>query len=120
MLLVGDVGSEVTITIEKPAQDLHTVTLERLPTGSDVDWQHPSRRSVPPLEFERMDGDILYFALNTFNTADVVTAFEEHLDELESAAAVVLDIRSNGGGNSRHGWNIGGYFSDAPLEVSHW
>jgi C-terminal processing protease CtpA/Prc len=119
-LLVGDVGSEVVLEIETPQEVHRTVTVERLPVGAEIDWVRPGRRSVPPLEFEQLDDHILYFALNTFNTPDVVTAFEEHLDDLETAKAVILDIRGNGGGNSGHGWNIGRYFSDVPLEVSHW
>ncbi|MDX1740467.1 MAG: S41 family peptidase [Rhodothermales bacterium] len=119
-LLVGDVGSEVILEIETPRQVRRSVTLQRLPTGAEIEWFRPSRRSVPPLEFKRMDDHILYFALNTFNTPDIVPAFEEHLDELETARAVILDIRGNGGGNSSHGWQIGRFFSDVPLEVSHW
>ncbi len=119
-LLVGDVGSAVELEIETPDGGLNTVTVDRLPVGSKFDWQNPGRREIPPLEFERLDDDVLYFGLNTFNTPDVVTAFEEHLQELATAKAVVLDLRENGGGNSSHGWKIGRYFSDEPLEVSHW
>ena len=119
-LLMGDVGSEVTLGIETPDGNTRTVTVERLSGSSEVDWQKPPRLEARPLEFERLDDDVLYFALNTFNTPDVVSAFEEHLPQLATAKAVVLDIRGNGGGNSSHGWNIGRYFSDEPLEVSHW
>ncbi len=119
-LLVGDVGSAVVLEIETPHDGSRTITVERLPVGAEIEWVRPNRRSTPPLQFKRMDDGILYFALNTFNTPDIVTAFEEHLDVLETARAVILDVRANGGGNSGHGWNIGRYFSEEPLEVSHW
>ncbi len=119
-LLVGDVGSQAHLQIETPEGSTREVTVERLPPGSKIDWMKPPRTEASPLEFRRMDGGIVYFALNTFNTPDVVTAFEEHLDDLETATAVILDVRNNGGGNSQYGWNIGRYFSDIALEGSHW
>ncbi len=119
-LLVGDVGSPLTIGFETPENDSREIVVERLPYNAEVDWQRPPRSSDSPVTFRRLRNGILYFALNTFNTPDVVTAFEQHLDELETVQAVVLDVRENAGGNSLHGWNIGKYFSDDSLEVSHW
>ncbi|MDX1430142.1 MAG: S41 family peptidase, partial [Rhodothermales bacterium] len=119
-LLVGDVGTIVRLTIETPDGAMNEVDLERIEGGAVVDWQHARRSDAPILEFRRLDDGILYFALNTFNEGEIVTEFEKHLDELASARAVVLDVRNNGGGNSSNGWHIGKYFSDVPLQPSHW
>ncbi len=119
-LLIGDVGTLVNLTIETPGGGKKDVGLERIEGGAVVDWQHPRRGEAPILEFQRLQDDIVYFALNTFNEAEVVAEFEKHLDELSSARGVILDVRNNGGGNSSHGWHIGKYFSEVPLEGSHW
>lgn len=119
-LLVGDVGTTVALALELPDGGQKDVVVERIEGGAVLDWQVPRRSDAPVLEFRRLDDGIVYFALNTFNEAEVVAEFEKHLDELETARAVILDVRGNGGGNSSHGWHIGKYFSEAPLEPSHW
>ena len=119
-LLVGEVGSTVEIKIETPSGETRDVELNRLAGNPEVDWVAPTRQGRAALTFKRLDGEILYFALNTFNDDEVVTQFEAHLEELESARAVVLDIRNNGGGSSSRAWSIGRHFSVVPLEVSHW
>jgi carboxyl-terminal processing protease len=119
-LLIGEVGSQVTLSFETPAGELRHVTLERHALEEEIDWVHPPRSDAPILTFRWIESDIAYIALNTFNTEDIVTRFEEHLDELSEARAVVIDVRNNGGGNSRHGWDIGSHFTDSALEVSHW
>lgn len=119
-LLVGEAGSTVEIKIETPAGATRDVELTRLAGNPKVEWVAPPRRARAALTFKRLDGDILYFALNTFDDDEVVEQFEAHIEELESARAVILDIRNNGGGSSSRAWSIGRHFSDVPLEVSHW
>ena len=119
-LLMGEAGSMVEIEIDTPDGDTRRMSLPRLATAAKIEWTHPPRRARDVLTFERLDGKIVYFALNTFNDKEVVTQFEKHLDDLAAARAVVLDIRNNGGGSSQNGWNIGRYFSETPLGVSHW
>jgi C-terminal processing protease CtpA/Prc len=119
-LLMGEVDSIVHIQIETPDGDTRNISLPRLARDAEIEWAEPPRRAREVLTFKRLDDDILYFALNTFNDEDVVTQFEAHLDDLAGARAVVLDIRNNGGGSSSRGWAIGRYFSDTALEVSHW
>jgi C-terminal processing protease CtpA/Prc len=119
-LLVGEVGTPVTIRIETPSGDRRDVSVERLTGDAEIEWLEPPRDTIDPLVFKQLDDGILYFALNTFNDDEVVARFEAHLGDLEHAKAVVLDLRNNGGGSSSRGWTIGRHFSDAPLEASHW
>ena len=119
-LLMGEVDSTVEIAFETPDGETRRTSIRRLARTAEIGWTHPPRRDREVLEFEALEGGILYFALNTFNDKEVVARFEEHLEELATARAVVLDIRNNGGGSSRNGWNIGRHFSETPLEVSHW
>jgi C-terminal processing protease CtpA/Prc len=62
---------------------------------------------VPPLmEWRMLDGDIAYVALNSFADAKIVVQWREAFPSLAKAKGLVLDLRSNGGGNSGHGWSI--------------
>lgn len=119
-LLFGRPGTRVRLDLRTPHGESRTVTLERFPPGSAIDWIRPSRRQAPVLEFRWLDDGIAYVAANTFNDTSIVRLFEDRLPELRRADALILDIRNNGGGNSRNGWNIGRYFSSTPLAVSRW
>jgi hypothetical protein len=119
-LLMGEVDSMVEIEIETPDGETRRTSVPRLARAAEIEWVYPPRWEREVVTFERLEGDILYFALNTFNDEEVVSRFEERVDDLAIARAVVLDIRNNGGGSSRNGWNIGRYFSADPLEVSQW
>ena len=119
-LLIGEVGSSIALMIETPKGEVREVSVERLSADAEIDWLGTPRSSRPALEFRWLEGDIAYFALNTFNDPTIVEQFEARLGELPRARAVILDVRNNDGGNSAHGWNIGRHFSSAPLEVSRW
>ena len=119
-LLIGEVGTTANIDVERPDGSRATVPIKRLGREDPVEWAGPRRWQSPILEYKELDDGIHYFALNTFNKAEIVTEFEAHLDKLPEAKAVILDIRQNGGGNSSNGWKIGMRFAAEPLEPSHW
>ena len=119
-LLTGEAGTRVTLTVETPGGEVKDVVVERVSPTAEIDWARRPRNELPLLEFRWLPGDIVYFALNSFNDPAIVELFEVHLEELSRARAVILDVRNNGGGNSRNGWNIGRHFSDVPLAASRW
>ena len=47
--------------------------------------------------------DTAYLALNSFSNWDISIAFNEKIAELQKAKALIIDLRNNGGGNSRIG-----------------
>jgi C-terminal processing protease CtpA/Prc len=119
-LLAGETGSRVALTVEAPDGDVREVVVERGIVSKDAEWVRPPRRETPVLEFRWLDDGIAYVALNTFNDPAVVERFDEKLDELRGSRAVVLDVRRNGGGNSKNGWDIGRWFSAEALATSRW
>lgn len=119
-LLVGDAGTEAVLTVETPDGTRREVRTPRLSPGTDVDWIRPRRGAGPPCVVRRRDDGTVIVTLSSFSSPEVATLFEENLDTVRGARGVILDVRDNGGGNSRNGWMIGRWFSEAPLEVSHW
>jgi C-terminal processing protease CtpA/Prc len=107
-LLSGPPGSKVQLQFRGELGKTFEVTTARL-TDSELD----KRDTRPPqgrFEFRMLDdGRIAYVALNTFGERDIVTDFANAWPEIRKAPALILDVRSNGGGNSGFGSEILGY-----------
>ena len=98
-LLAGPRGTTTRIDVELPGGEAASFELRRTAT--------PDRRAAR-LRGERLAGDVAYVAVPTLATADIVTAFDAWLDAQAPPRAVILDLRGNGGGWSRHGAMIVG------------
>ena len=107
-LLGGPRDSKVRLQFCDESGKTFEVTTARL-TDSELD----KRDTRPPkgrFEFRMLDGDrIAYVALNTFGEPDIVTDFEKAWPEIRKAPALILDVRTNGGGNSGFGSEILAY-----------
>lgn len=66
--------------------------------------------------------DIAYVRIGTFNRDDVIEQFEAAFSELqEQAKGVVIDLRNNGGGNTKRATRLLSYFtSETYLQGSRW
>ncbi len=95
-LLVGPAGTEVQIEAVRPDGRRERLRLRRDAAREAVHWlvRTPPRR---PLEL-RWQAGIPVVSLNTFNEDAVVPALDSVLPGLRGAPALVLDLRSNGGG----------------------
>jgi C-terminal processing protease CtpA/Prc len=107
-LLSGPPGSKIRLQFRDESGRTFEVTVARL-TDSELD----KRDTQPPhghFEFRMLDdGRIAYVALNTFGEPDIVTDFAKAWPEIRKAPALILDVRTNGGGNSGFGSEILGY-----------
>ncbi len=77
----------------------------------------PSR---PPLQFKVLPGNFGYVSLDSFNDPSVVAGFDSLFPAIENTDALILDVRTNGGGNSGYGWQILSYLTDKPFATSEW
>lgn len=68
-----------------------------------------------PFAFRMLPGGIAYFALDHFESDAGVKAFEKALPEILKARALVIDLRRNGGGATRHGYSILSYLTETPI-----
>jgi carboxyl-terminal processing protease len=78
------------------------------------------RKLFSPLQHRMLDGGIALVEINTFNTPAVVSDFEKILPVLLQAKAWILDVRSNGGGSTQHGWASLSHFLREPAPASIW
>lgn len=84
--ILGPAGEPVTLTIRR-GEDILEFTIVR------------EKITVPAVEYEMLEGDIAYIALNTFNelaTDQVRAALKELL--AQNPKGLIFDLRNNGGG----------------------
>ncbi|ULQ58237.1 S41 family peptidase [Flavihumibacter rivuli] len=67
------------------------------------------------LEFQKLPGDIGWVKLNSFDNPAIVGQFDSIFNQVKTCRALVIDIRSNGGGNSSNGYEILGYLTAEPF-----
>ncbi len=53
-----------------------------------------------------LEGNVAYVALNSFENEEVVNGWKKAFPEISKASAIILDLRTNGGGDSGIGFQI--------------
>lgn len=71
-------------------------------------------------EFKVLDDNVGYVALNSFDNESVPKDFAQTFDQIAKTAALVIDVRTNGGGNSFYGDEILSYLTDKPFQTARW
>lgn len=116
LLLTGDVARPVTLTLRDADGRSSTHTVRRL-SADERNERAPSR---PVFQFARVEGDVAYVRLNTFNTDATADSFLARFDDIAACRALVLDVRNNGGGNSGVGYRVLAAITGAPFSTSAW
>jgi len=75
-------------------------------------------RGLPRFEVKTLPGNVAHVALNDFSDHGQVKLFEAALESLARSAALILDLRRNGGGDSSVGYRILGHLTDRPFLTS--
>jgi C-terminal processing protease CtpA/Prc len=70
---------------------------------------------LPLLQFSVLPGNIGYVQLNSFGDEKIVQQFDSIFPALSKTAALIIDVRNNGGGNGGNGFEILGYLTDKPF-----
>ena len=107
-LLFGSKDQPVELTLSDSTGRIFTRKLPRV---------SPARRKERPRKlFEfRMEGNIAYVTFRDFSDEAALGEFDSSFPKIEEAAALVIDVRRNGGGSSHIGWGILGYLTDKPF-----
>lgn len=74
----------------------------------------------PPFEFKLLPGNVAYVALNTFENNQAAEQFEANFAAITNSAALIIDVRENGGGNSNVGHRVLQWLTDKPFKTSRW
>lgn len=107
-LPIGKRGSEVALGFRDfKGSEIKTV-LRRVPV--EQFWQ-----PYPLVSFQILKGNIAYLQINSFNDPKVVQIFDSLFASIAPAAALVIDIRNNGGGNGQNGFELLGCLTDKPF-----
>lgn len=77
-------------------------------------------KPLPNFEFNLLPGKIGYVVLRTFGNDSVLADFYRVFPEIAQTNALIIDVRSNGGGSSGIGWNILGCLTDKPFKTLDW
>jgi carboxyl-terminal processing protease len=80
----------------------------------------PDATTLPLVEYRKLDGNIAYVALNTFNSEDVPKELEAHLAEIRGSDGLILDVRQNDGGSGAMAYNILGYLTSEDFPTPPW
>ncbi len=77
--------------------------------------------TFPPfVEVRRLEDGIVYFRLASFSSEQMVTDFERQFEQLGLAkvTGMILDVRSNMGGNSTHAFSVVSRLIEEPVETA--
>jgi C-terminal processing protease CtpA/Prc len=115
-LLQGNAEEAVELVVTDTTRNEQKFLVPRSGYGDD------DRAVKSPDLFSIRDlGDgILLLDIRSFNKESVLEAFTERFEEISNAAALVIDLRMNGGGNSSIGWGILAQLVDEPFPTSRW
>lgn len=115
-LLVGRPGTTVSVGVETPAGEQRSLRLTRDRFTVERDWVRSDRSGPRPLlEFDWVERDIAYLALNTFSSARLVPRLDSLLSELRRARGVIIDLRENGGGSDVVAAEVLARFAEGPF-----
>ncbi|MEL7496111.1 MAG: S41 family peptidase [Planctomycetota bacterium] len=116
-LLRGPVTDSVSLELKRIDGQTFNVTVARTLGVSQI-----ARFFSRPAAFElkMLQGNIAYVKLNSFSSSAALKQFQSSFSKIEKADALILDLRSNGGGNSGVGWNILGHLTDEPFATTRW
>lgn len=121
-LLQGFIGTVYDLECKLPDGRAKTLQVKLAPYKEIT--MYPPAEKWEMVTFKWLQDNVAYVAINTFMDRDdksVVKEFEKFLPELYKAKKMVIDIRDNGGGNSRNAVDIIKYLtSDTIIQMSVW
>lgn len=116
-LLQGNRSSTADIRVEDVRGVVQDFKLKRTIFSEDAPWYF---RNLPIVEYERLEGEVSYVALNTFRSQHVVAEFDKVFPKIKSSKGLIIDVRENGGGMSGLAYQIIGRLIDKPLPNGRW
>lgn len=104
-LCAGKLTDKVSIRFITKEGKEKTLSFKRMKIDFDED----------PVQFKLLPGNIGHVTINSFNTPKTVAIFDSLFPQISKTSALIIDIRSNGGGNSNNGYEIIGYLVNKPF-----
>jgi carboxyl-terminal processing protease len=123
-LFMGSAKEPIDLTLRDEQGRVLKKSIRRL-TGEQVAQANKEaiksgKTGTPPFEMKMLPGNIAYVKLNTFVNNKAAEMFEAAFDEIAGSKALIIDVRSNDGGNSDVGWRVLSFLTDKPFKTSKW
>lgn len=116
-LLRGSVSKPVELELKDADGKIFRRSLPRLTREQLNSLPNPTKS----FDLRMLPNNIALVTINTMSDGPGEEKFmAENFPALSKAAAVILDLRDNGGGNSSVGYNILSYFIDKSFKGSSW
>lgn len=109
-LLQGDAAKTLTLRLRAHSGAQREETVARSGYGDIA--------PRPEFQFKILPGKIAYLSLEHFESDAGLKAFERALPQIMAAKALILDMRSNGGGNGQVGLDLLSYLSKEPIALA--
>ncbi len=115
-LLRGAAGTAPRVTFRDAAGKQFEEQVPRV----GLEARKAATGNAPSFEFSMLPGDVAYIALNSFDDDSAADAWLAAFDEIAKSAALVIDVRRNGGGNSSVGYKILSTLDNKAFLTSRW
>ncbi len=116
-ILQGPKESKVSLSVKTLEGATRKVSLTRKSSGLAM---IPRQTWQSDFEYRDLGDGFVCVALNSFSSSDVVQAFNEKFKEVSRAKGLIIDVRKNGGGSSRHGHAIIAQLIDKAIPTTRW
>ncbi len=112
LLFRGEVGSKANLRIKDMNGTSREVTLTR--------GHYEFQRGSNAFEYRDLEDGIAYVNLPSFGSSEIGDDFANVFPKIRQAQGLILDVRKNGGGSSRHGYAIVSCLIDETIKGSKW
>jgi len=109
-LLRGKPGTEVKVTAQGPDGPPKPITLRR---GSGGDFQNE-----PAIAFRALSNSVGLIRISRWGGKDLVSKFDQALEQFKNSKGVVIDVRGNGGGSDQMADEVNGRLTEKAIVSS--
>lgn len=118
-LFTGPQGP-IEFTIRTQSGDIVTVQSSRPDWGTWRALTEGMEQQPPNFRWTLLPENIAYVELNSFGNPDASQGFADNFEDISKADGIILDVRKNGGGSSRYGYDVLSRLTQEPFAVSSW
>lgn len=114
-MLEGFIGSKFQLELRLPNGKIKTISLTH--KESIEQELYPGEKNEL-FEFKWINDDVVYIALNSFSSWEIMDSFSEKFQEIQKAKKLIIDLRKNGGGEGNIGREIIKYLTNDTILYS--
>lgn len=113
-LLRGQQNTQVAIEFETPQKETRTAVLTRDDALNKPQYVFPvvDIMRAPLMEYEVLDNHVAHVTINSFEPGRIMEEFDRIVPSLYDMKGVIIDLRSNGGGNGAYARHVLSYFAN--------